>query len=76
MRAYIKRTKKSQINNATSQTPRKTRTNKTQNKQKERNNKIRAKMNEIGAEKMIQRINETKAHSFKNKIRLTSPWQI
>jgi hypothetical protein len=33
--------------NATSQTHRKTRTSKSQNKQKERNNKIRAKINEI-----------------------------
>jgi hypothetical protein len=41
MSAYINRTKKSssQFPNATSQLPRKTRTSKTQSKQKERNNK-------------------------------------
>jgi hypothetical protein len=43
MSAYIKKTEKSQINdfgsNDTSQTIRKTRTSKSQNKQKERNNK-------------------------------------
>jgi hypothetical protein len=46
MSAYIKRSETSQMRkisnqwpNATSQTPRKTRTSKSQNKQKERNNK-------------------------------------
>jgi hypothetical protein len=41
MSAYIKKTERSQIKklNATSQTPRKTRISKTQNMQKERNNK-------------------------------------
>jgi hypothetical protein len=38
MSAYIKGTGRSQIN-ASSQTPRKLKTSKTQNKQKERNNK-------------------------------------
>jgi hypothetical protein len=39
MSAYIKRTERSQINDLTAQTSRKTRTSKSQNKQKERNNK-------------------------------------
>jgi hypothetical protein len=41
MSAYIKRTERPQINDliTTSQTPRKTRTSKTENKQKEKNNK-------------------------------------
>jgi hypothetical protein len=41
--------------------PRKTRTNKSQNKQKERNIKMRAKINEIETTKNIQRINEIKS---------------
>jgi hypothetical protein len=52
MSAYIKRKDLKQPN-ATSQTPRKTRTSKTQNKQEERNNK-RAEINEIETKKTIQ----------------------
>jgi hypothetical protein len=48
-------------NNITSQTPRKTRTSKTQNKEKEINLKNRAEINERDQKKTIQRINETKS---------------
>jgi hypothetical protein len=67
MSAYIKRTERSQINdlNATSQTPRKRRTSKTQNKQKERNKKIRAEINEIDTKKSYKESTKQKAGLLK-----------
>jgi hypothetical protein len=49
------------------QTPRKTRSSKSQNKQKEKTIKIRAEINEIETKKTIQRINETKSWFFEKK---------
>jgi hypothetical protein len=54
MSTYTKRTERSHSNqwpNALSQTPRKTRACKSQNKLKERNNKLRAEINEIETKK-------------------------
>jgi hypothetical protein len=63
MRVYIKSTERSQTNipNATSQIPTKTRKSKTQIKQAEKNINIRTEVNEIETKKTIQRINETKS---------------
>jgi hypothetical protein len=57
MSAYIKKSERSQINDLmidTSQTPRKIRTSKSQNKQKERNYNIKAEINEIETNKQTK----------------------
>jgi hypothetical protein len=67
MSAYIKRTERSQINDLMLHLKlRKTRTSKTQNKQKERD-KIRNEVSELETKKTknIQRIKETKCSSLK-----------
>jgi hypothetical protein len=60
MSAYIKRTERSQWLNATSQSPSEIRTSKSQNKEKERNNKLRAEINEIEKTTRTTTTNRTK----------------